>query len=357
MDTMPAVTESRAYPGTQISPPPSSASRMRESSDISQLAPDLVSAINEIANPQRNRSVSVTAANNDTYDFSYATLDAINAVARPVLAAHNICVMQPIVTRERAVLLVTRLLHRSGQWMESEIPIVAPGSNLKAFGSAVTYVRRYALSAILNIVLDEDDDASAATGCHIQGRALQHDGKHADGESREGGQGDHPTKPTLALTHDQNAVSDPLQAIVARARSARAPEDGQALLEAVQQHSADIERYRGSDEWQSMLVELRAGLKASLGPDLATVVADGFRALSQQDLDNFTKSWKGPWAKAIAELEAKAPAIHALIRQHANTQADRVTAANPRPRKVKADTQPSTQQAAPEAGDAREKAA
>jgi hypothetical protein len=58
--------------------------------------------------------------------------------------------------------LHTRLLHTSGQWIASEHPLPMSGKP-QEIGSALTYARRYSLSALLGIAADEDDDANAAS--------------------------------------------------------------------------------------------------------------------------------------------------------------------------------------------------
>lgn len=141
-------------------------SKMRESADIAKIAPALVRAQGAMASPPRNRSVQVRTQTGGAYTFSYATLDKITDMMRDALAANGLCVLQPIVNTERGAVLVTRLLHESGQWMECEIPLPPLGSSPQAFGSIVTYVRCYAVSAMLNISADEDDDANRATGNH-----------------------------------------------------------------------------------------------------------------------------------------------------------------------------------------------
>jgi len=57
--------------------------------------------------------------------------------------------------------LHTRLLHTSGQWIASEHPLPMSGRP-QEIGSALTYARRYSLSALIGIAADEDDDANAA---------------------------------------------------------------------------------------------------------------------------------------------------------------------------------------------------
>jgi hypothetical protein len=58
----------------------------------------------------------------------------------------------------------TMLLHTSGQWIASRY-VMPIGDKLtpQAIGSAITYARRYALSAIVGIAPDDDDDGNAAS--------------------------------------------------------------------------------------------------------------------------------------------------------------------------------------------------
>jgi len=61
--------------------------------------------------------------------------------------------------------LMTILTHKSGQWFRSETDIrIAPNANYQELGSAITYLKRYSLCAILGIVADADDDANLACG-------------------------------------------------------------------------------------------------------------------------------------------------------------------------------------------------
>ena len=143
-------------------------SKMRESADISKIAPAIVRAQARMESPARNKSVQVRTQAGPSYTFRYATLDKINDMLRPILAECGLCVQQPVVSTERGLVLLTRLLHESGQWQESEVPLPPPGANWQAFGSAVTYARRNSLTAMLAIAGDEDDDANGATGNHIE---------------------------------------------------------------------------------------------------------------------------------------------------------------------------------------------
>jgi hypothetical protein len=60
-------------------------------------------------------------------------------------------------------MLITTLAHLSGQWIRSYLPIINEKNNIQGLGSAITYNRRYALSAIVGIISDEDDDGNSAS--------------------------------------------------------------------------------------------------------------------------------------------------------------------------------------------------
>lgn len=59
------------------------------------------------------------------------------------------------------VSVLTRLLHASGQWMEDSVSTMLPTGDPQAVGSAITYLRRYALQSVAGVA-PEDDDAEAA---------------------------------------------------------------------------------------------------------------------------------------------------------------------------------------------------
>jgi hypothetical protein len=94
---------------------------------------------------------------------SYASLGAIVHAVGPKLAEQGLSVVQvPSGTSEDPT-LVTILLHVSGQFIESEAPLMLEKSNAQGQGSAITYMRRYAYCAALGVVADEDDDGAAAS--------------------------------------------------------------------------------------------------------------------------------------------------------------------------------------------------
>jgi hypothetical protein len=60
-------------------------------------------------------------------------------------------------------LLVTTLMHNSGQWIESSAPIQPDKSGPQAFCSCLSYLRRYSLAAICGVITEDDDGEEAVS--------------------------------------------------------------------------------------------------------------------------------------------------------------------------------------------------
>jgi len=96
------------------------------------------------------------------YGYKYAALPAIHQVIDPLLRKHGLVLSQPLLGRS----ITTKLVHiSSGEYEISSIDIpdgvLLKGMNqFQSDGSAITYYRRYALSSMLGIVVDEDTDAA-----------------------------------------------------------------------------------------------------------------------------------------------------------------------------------------------------
>ena len=126
--------------------------------------------INELASALSKAQGEMQAAIKDKvnpfYKSSYADLGSVWDAARPVLSKYGLCVMQ---TTELApdrdqIIMVTTLAHTSGQWMKSYLPLRTTKNDSQGIGAALTYLRRYSLSAIVGVVCDDDDDGETAVG-------------------------------------------------------------------------------------------------------------------------------------------------------------------------------------------------
>lgn len=98
----------------------------------------------------------------------YADLATVLSAIAPVLSKHGLCVTQtfmPFEAGTSTTLLRTTLLHTSGETVSSDLPMPSTDgarNALHAFGAATTYLRRYALLALLNLAAEDDDGASFA---------------------------------------------------------------------------------------------------------------------------------------------------------------------------------------------------
>jgi hypothetical protein len=97
---------------------------------------------------------------NPFFKSKYADLASIWETIQPILSDNGLCVVQPIM----GDCVITILYHTSGEFIESLTQIIAKeANNPQAYGSAITYARRYALQSILSVVA-EDDDGNVAAG-------------------------------------------------------------------------------------------------------------------------------------------------------------------------------------------------
>ena len=136
---------------------------MKQSDKVNELAQALAGFQADMPPIPRSASVDVRMKNGGTYSFSYAPLGAIADAIRPVMAEHGLSYTQGLFDDPNGVGVETMVLHKSGQWISSGFVMPYKGGPQDA-GSAITYARRYALTAALGIVADEDDDANSASG-------------------------------------------------------------------------------------------------------------------------------------------------------------------------------------------------
>jgi hypothetical protein len=98
------------------------------------------------------------------YGYNYADLTTIIDCLRPVLSKNGLCFTQSIVENDKGALnLKTTLFHDSGQSLESLYPVIYSNGDAQILGGAVTYAKRYALSALLGVSPDDDLDANESS--------------------------------------------------------------------------------------------------------------------------------------------------------------------------------------------------
>lgn len=129
---------------------------MELSDNINELAAALAAAQGEIENAAKDSA-------NPFFKSKYADLGAVREVCRVPLSKNALALTQPMEIFEGYVVITTMLIHSSGQWMRSKLSAKPAKDDVQGIGSTATYLRRYALSAMIGIA-SEDDDGNAASG-------------------------------------------------------------------------------------------------------------------------------------------------------------------------------------------------
>ena len=98
---------------------------------------------------------------NPFFKSKYADLSGVWHACSTALAANGVAVIQGGDVVDGQPVMVTTLLHTSGQWIAGAFPLIAIKADPQAMGSAITYMRRYSLAAMVGVIT-EDDDGEAA---------------------------------------------------------------------------------------------------------------------------------------------------------------------------------------------------
>ncbi len=130
---------------------------MNQSENINELASALAKAQGEM-------QAAIKDSVNPFFKSKYADLGSVWDAARPVLSKNGLCVIQSTEMIGEKIVMVTTLAHSSGQWMKSFLPLNPAKNDSQSVGAAITYLRRYSLSALVGVVCDDDDDGETDVG-------------------------------------------------------------------------------------------------------------------------------------------------------------------------------------------------
>lgn len=135
---------------------------MNKSEQINEIADALAKAQAKMSNASFNKI-------NPHYKSKYADLAAIRDAAIPALSENDISIVQSTDIEEgNKVIVVTTLMHKSGQFISGKFPVLAQQGSPQAMGSAMTYARRYAFASMVGIASEEDDDGNQAENGYKQ---------------------------------------------------------------------------------------------------------------------------------------------------------------------------------------------
>ena len=142
---------------------------MRTSESITNIATALLAAQKEMPHPKKS-------AKNPHLRNSFADLPGVIDTVKEVLNKHGVVVVQSVaggcadeIEGQPLATVCTRLIHgESGEWIEDSISQAITnqkGLNLsQGIGSAITYLRRYSISAMAFVASEPDDDGNEGKG-------------------------------------------------------------------------------------------------------------------------------------------------------------------------------------------------
>ena len=147
---------------------------MKSSESIKGLAASLAKAQACMENASKDTA-------NPFFKSKYANLESVVGVIRPAIEKHGLSFVQVCHDWDAGAKVETIILHESGEWLSCGV-MAAPATKADAqgFGSALTYARRYSLSAAFGVAT-EDDDGNAASKhkpkAEAKPNAIQESGK------------------------------------------------------------------------------------------------------------------------------------------------------------------------------------
>jgi hypothetical protein len=125
---------------------------MKYSESTKNIAPAVTAASNAITGAKKD-------GKNPHYKSTYATLSSIINAANKPLTDNNLSIMQELseITDNQMIKVTTRLNHTSGEYYELVTPAPLKNKDIHVLMSTFTYCRRNAISAMLNIPVEDDD--------------------------------------------------------------------------------------------------------------------------------------------------------------------------------------------------------
>lgn len=133
--------------------------RKMESETLGKLGEALAKAQGEMESASKDST-------NPHFRSKYADLASIREAVRKPLSSNGLSFFQRTSSSPEGVTVETTLLHSSGEFVRDSCWLPVAQQTAQAFGSALTYARRYSLAALIGVVADDDDDGNAASSGH-----------------------------------------------------------------------------------------------------------------------------------------------------------------------------------------------
>jgi len=130
-----------------------------QSGSLKNLSPAFSKAQSEYKNAEYNRE-------NPYFKSQYADLYTILKAVKPALAKHGLSFFQYTkLSNTGPTILHTRIMHSSGEWIETRARIIPTKNDAQSYGSVLSYQKRYSAMTLLGITPTDDvtdDDGEVA---------------------------------------------------------------------------------------------------------------------------------------------------------------------------------------------------
>ena len=135
---------------------------MKTSEAIDMIIPALLEAQKHIQAVMKDKVGKVQTRTGAGYEYKYSDLASVIEHVKPHLNDAGIFFSQSAQGDSVSVHVETRLFHTSGQWIASTVFLPVAAGTAQAYGSAITYGKRYGLQSLCGLP-SEDDDGSKAS--------------------------------------------------------------------------------------------------------------------------------------------------------------------------------------------------
>ncbi|WP_454752107.1 ERF family protein [Cupriavidus necator] len=138
---------------------------------LGQLFEALATAQGEFLPIAKNRTAYVQPEDprKAAYTFDYSDMQEIRDKTTPALSKHALALMQIVTDKPNGGTHIrTIIAHKSAARVESSLSVARGDADIKTFGATITILRRYIVTAMLNVAgeadLDESSDPDAGAG-------------------------------------------------------------------------------------------------------------------------------------------------------------------------------------------------
>ena len=138
------------------------ATMLNQSESIAKLAASLCGV-------QAKLTYAKKDSKNPFFKSNYADLESVWDACRELLASHGLSIAQfpgLYTEHDKSMSLTTIFMHGSGEWISQEMSVPVTKADAQGAGSALTYMRRYALAAVVGVVQADDDGNAASSPNH-----------------------------------------------------------------------------------------------------------------------------------------------------------------------------------------------